>query len=102
MKYQGIRKIHEGKFITYAKDFQIINGGQTTASLSNARHKDDADLGQIYVQMKLTVIPDHDQAQVLIPKISRGSNSQNSVNEADFFSQDTGIECWLRLFIWVL
>ena len=23
-------------------------------------------------------------------------------DEADFFSQDTGIECWLRLFIWVL
>ena len=36
--------------------------------------------------MILTVIPDHEQAQILIPKISRGSNSQNSVNEADFFS----------------
>ena len=36
--------------------------------------------------MKLTVIPDHEQAQVLIPKISRGSNSQNKVSDADFFS----------------
>ena len=75
-----------GKYVTSIKNLQIVNGGQTTASLSTTRYKDKADLSGIYVQMKLTVIPDHDQAQVLIPKISRGSNSQNSVNEADFFS----------------
>ena len=46
-----IESTNEGKFITYARDFQIINGGQTTASLSNARYKDGADLSQIYVQM---------------------------------------------------
>lgn len=75
-----------GKYVTSVNNLQIVNGGQTTASLSTTRYKDKADLSGIYVQMKLTVIPDHDQAQVLIPKISRGSNSQNSVNEADFFS----------------
>ena len=75
-----------GKLVTSIKNLQIVNGGQTTASLSTTRYKDKADLSGIYVQMKLTVIPNHDQAQILIPKISRGSNSQNSVNEADFFS----------------
>ena len=75
-----------GKFITSINNLQIVNGGQTTASLSNARYKDKADLSGIFVQMKLTVIPDHDQAQLLIPKISRGSNSQNKVSDADFFS----------------
>lgn len=75
-----------GKFITSINNLQIVNGGQTTASLSTTRYKDKADLSGIYVQMKLTVIPNHEQAQILIPKISRGSNSQNSVNEADFFS----------------
>lgn len=75
-----------GKYITSIYNLQIVNGGQTTASLSNTRFRDKADLNGIYVQMKLTVIPDHNLAQVLIPKISRGSNSQNSVNEADFFS----------------
>lgn len=75
-----------GKYITSIKNLQIVNGGQTTASLSNTRFRDKADLEGIFVQMKLTVIPDHDQAQLLIPKISRGSNSQNKVSEADFFS----------------
>jgi hypothetical protein len=35
------------RFITSARDFQIINGGQTTASISNARYKDKASLDGI-------------------------------------------------------
>lgn len=77
----------DGRYITYAKDFQIINGGQTTASLSNARYKDSADLSQIYVQMKLTEVDsDADKASELIRNISRSSNSQNKVSDADFFA----------------
>lgn len=76
-----------GRFITYARDFQIINGGQTTASLSNARHKDNADLSSVYVQMKLTKIDsDLDKSADLIRNISRSSNSQNKVSDADFFA----------------
>lgn len=77
----------EGKTITYAKDFQIINGGQTTASLSSARHKDGADLSKIYVQMKLTEVDiDADKSSELIRNISRSSNSQNKVSDVDFFA----------------
>ena len=47
-----IESTEDGRVITYARDFQIINGGQTTASLSNARYKDGADLSQIYVQIE--------------------------------------------------
>lgn len=82
-----IESTNEGKFITYARDFQIINGGQTTASLSNARYKDGADLSQIYVQMKLTEVDSNaDKASDLIRNISRSSNSQNKVSDADFFA----------------
>ena len=77
----------EGKFITFAKDFQIINGGQTTASLSNARHKDKADISQVYVQMKLTEVDSNaEKSTNLIRNISRSSNSQNKVSDADFFA----------------
>ncbi len=76
----------EGRFVTYARDFQIINGGQTTASLSNARHKDKAELSTITVQMKLTEINDPEEAQEMVQKIARSSNSQNKVSDADFFS----------------
>ncbi|MDG0810606.1 AIPR family protein [Cohnella rhizosphaerae] len=82
-----IKERPEGKFITSVKDFQIINGGQTTASLSNARYKDNASLSEISVQMKLTEIDaDLDATHILMQKISRSSNSQNKVSDADFFS----------------
>ncbi|CAH2714794.1 hypothetical protein BACCIP111895_01970 [Neobacillus rhizosphaerae] len=77
----------EGKFITYVRDFQVINGGQTTASLSNARFRDKANLSEINLQMKLTEInEDLNETQDLLQKISRSSNSQNKVSDADFFS----------------
>ncbi len=78
------------KYITGARDFQIINGGQTTASLYNARRNNQADLSAVYVQMKLTEIDEtkvtNDESDSLIRDISRSSNSQNKVSDADFFA----------------
>jgi hypothetical protein len=74
-----------GLHILHADDLQIVNGGQTTASLTTAKRKDEAELKDIYVQMKLSVIGP-DRADELIPQISRSANSQNKVNDADFFS----------------
>ena len=83
-----IENTDHGRFITSVRDFQIINGGQTTASLSNARYKDKASLEGLYVQMKLTAIDESsvDEADELIRNISRSSNSQNKVSDADFFA----------------
>lgn len=79
----------QGMFLVSARDFQIINGGQTTASLSNARYRDKADLNAIFAQMKLTDIAgtlENEDATTLVQNISRSSNSQNKVSDADFFS----------------
>lgn len=83
-----IESTNQGKFIKFARDFQIINGGQTTASISNARYKDKALLDNIYVQMKLTAIDEttQEESDELIRNISRSSNSQNKVSDADFFA----------------
>lgn len=83
-----IEETASGRFITFARDFQIINGGQTTASISNARYKDKANLQNIYVQMKLTAIDEstQEESDELIRNISRSSNSQNKVSDADFFA----------------
>jgi hypothetical protein len=76
----------DGKhLITKIKDMQIINGGQTTASIANSVLQDKADLSEIYVPMKLSVV-NHEKAKEMIPTISRSANSQNKVDEADFFS----------------
>lgn len=84
----GIRFVNDesGLMVTEIDDLQIVNGGQTTASLANALVKDKADLSQVQVMMKLSVLKDHSVATRLVPEISRASNSQNKVDEADFFS----------------
>lgn len=82
--------------IVHFKDLQIINGGQTTASLANAIIKKEARYGMdnLYVPMKLTVLNvenDLSEEQVeqynsITKTISQCANSQNAVSEADFFS----------------
>lgn len=66
------------------KNFQIVNGGQTTASLHAARRR-KVNLAQTFVQMKLSVV-DSERASKLVPKISEFANSQNRVSAADFFA----------------
>ena len=74
-----------GVRLVQATDFQIVNGGQTTASLAVSRRKDKAKLDRAFVQMKLSVITPDLSGQI-IPLISRYANSQNKVSDADFFS----------------
>ena len=81
-----IENINGMPHIVSLKNLQIVNGGQTTASLSNTRYKDKASLDGIYVQMKLTVVDDPELSGEIIPNISKYSNSQNIVKDADFFS----------------
>ena len=71
--------------ITRLTDLQIVNGGQTTASLFHTRRKDKADLSKIFVQMKLSVI-DSELSESIVPRISQYANTQNKVSDADFFS----------------
>lgn len=72
-------------YIKEIKDLQIVNGGQTTASLFHTSRKDKASLEKIFVQMKLSVV-DSEKGEEVIPKISEYANTQNKVNAADFFS----------------
>ncbi|MFD7474956.1 AIPR family protein [Streptomyces sp. NPDC059837] len=72
-----------GTYLLDISDLQIVNGGQTTASLHHAAMRDGADLSQIQVPTKITVVQPELLDQ-LVPFISRFANSQNSINEADF------------------
>lgn len=104
-----IEETNEGLIIKGITDFQIINGGQTTASIANAILQDKAreNVKKINVPMKLTVINetyineqiendsnnDNDNEEKratfitdLTSNIARYANSQNKVDESDFFS----------------
>lgn len=73
-----------GLYITKFNDFQIINGGQTTASLASADIRDHAPLDRIFVQMKLTILKEDDPE--MVHYISQYANSQNKVTSADLNS----------------
>jgi hypothetical protein len=74
-----------GIFIKQVRDLQIVNGGQTTASLFHTNRKDKAELDNVFVQMKLSVVAE-EKSEEVVPKISEYANTQNKVNAADFFS----------------
>ena len=78
-------KTDKGLMLTHLRNFQIVNGGQTTASVHAASRNKQIDLSQVFIQMKLSVV-DPDQAEEMVPKISEYANSQNRVNAADFFA----------------
>jgi hypothetical protein len=80
-----LEKIGEGLYrLKAATDFQIVNGGQTTASLFHAWKKERLDISHIVVQVKLTLASDVVKLAELVPLISLYANSQNKVNTADF------------------
>lgn len=66
---------------------QIVNGGQTTASLL-ATNRGRADLSQVYVAAKVIEIQPGDVHDELVRNVSRYANSQNRITEADFSSND--------------
>ena len=74
-----------GLLLTGMHNFQIVNGGQTTASIHAALRNKEVDLDRVFVQMKLSIV-DPERALEMVPKISEYANSQNRVSAADFFS----------------
>lgn len=82
-------KFDDNKKLIEATDFQIINGGQTTATLSKAVYVEKVDVTKASVAIKLTEISEtlpQDEADKLVVDISKASNSQNKISDADFFS----------------
>ena len=78
-------KEREGQLVlTHLTNFQIVNGGQTTASIHFAM-RNKVDLSKVFVQMKLSIV-DPQYTEEVVPKISEYANSQNRVNAADFFA----------------
>lgn len=80
-----ISKTGDGLVLSSVENLQIVNGGQTTASLHAAMKTAPEQLKNVYVQMKLNIVPKA-QSEDVVPKISEYANTQNKVNAADFFS----------------
>ena len=72
--------------IAWLKGLQIVNGGQTTASLYFTKKKyPDTDLSHVRVPAKIIVMraQDSTKEEALVSDISRFANSQNAVRQSD-------------------
>ncbi|MGE6489643.1 AIPR family protein [Paenisporosarcina sp. NPDC076898] len=72
--------------------WQIVNGGQTTASIHQA-YQSGVDLRDVYIQTKLTILQlDESQAnsksaeEDMVSKISKYANTQNKINQSDLLA----------------
>ncbi|WP_370221731.1 AIPR family protein [Cytobacillus sp.] len=73
--------------------WQIVNGGQTTASIHKA-YKDGISLKDVYVQAKLTILQvnefvskdQHLLEDEMISRISQYANTQNKINKSDLLA----------------
>ncbi|MBI4324662.1 MAG: AIPR family protein [Chloroflexi bacterium] len=79
-----LEKRRDGQMgLGWVRDFQIVNGGQTTASIYHALKKERLDIVDVVVQVKLTVLKEPERIGELVPLIAKFANSQNKVNAAD-------------------
>ena len=68
-------------------DLQIVNGGQTTASIALLA-KEGVDISKVFVPMKINVVRDEEHYKETIKAISVCANSQTPIKESDFESGD--------------
>lgn len=74
------------RVLSSMKDFQIVNGGQTTASIYHTWKKNRKDISEILVQVKLTIIGNNANAESIVARIAEYSNTQNKVSASDLSS----------------
>lgn len=90
------------RFITKISNLQIVNGGQTTASIYNSAKKDKADISKIFVQVKFTIIENPEQYSEIVSRISKYANTQNKVNDADFSANNPALVAFEKLSRYIL
>lgn len=74
--------------INLIKNFQIVNGGQTTSAIYAASIISKIDVSKISVQMKLSVVKDPNNQDEFVSKVAEYANTQNIINKSDFFSNN--------------
>ncbi len=72
--------------ISRIEDFQIVNGGQTTASIHYARKNDKSDLTNVFVPVKITELKRDDKYGETVGNISKAANTQSAIRNSDFYA----------------
>lgn len=77
---------NQGKAIAIVKDLQIVNGGQTTASIYHTWKKEKIDISKVFVPVKLTIVKDRENFSEIVGRIAEYANTQNKVSASDLSS----------------
>ena len=97
---RGIELDSTGKYIKNITGLQIVNGGQTTASLYHVKDTNpDIDLSRVFVQVKFSIVKNEARYDEIVASISRCANTQNKVSESDFSANREELirlETWSR------
>ena len=88
-------------------DFQIVNGGQTTATIHYSRKRDKKDDGtsvsleNVYVPVKITEIrkDKNENYGEIVGNISRAANTQSAIKSSDFYANSSFLIDLERLVI---
>lgn len=71
--------------ISKVQDFQIVNGGQTTATIHYCR-KRNLSLSDVFVAVKITALNKDENYFEVVKKISKAANTQSAVSNSDFLA----------------
>ncbi len=69
-------------------NLQIVNGGQTTATLFHTSKEAKENILDVLVPVKISVINNTDNSYEIIKSISKFANTQNKINDADLSAND--------------
>lgn len=78
--------IIENNKIVLIKDFQIVNGGQTTATIHHSNKIDKYSLENVFVSVKITALKKDEEYGKMVNRISLAANSQTAPSKSDFVS----------------
>jgi len=71
-------------YITKIENWQIVNGGQTTASIFATSLEKNIDLSKVFVQLKISKIKNVEKMDEIVGFISEYANSQTGIKDSDF------------------
>lgn len=77
-----IENHHGQTSIKRLRGLQVVNGGQTTASIHRAKKNDKADISNVAVAVKITRVAEN-RLEEFVPLISKFSNTQNVIQVSD-------------------
>lgn len=83
-----IKEEEGSSYITRLFDWQIVNGGQTTAAIAASLNDRTVDLTKVFVPMKVSVIRDLEHEEEIVKAISTSANSQTSIKNSDFSANE--------------